>query len=84
MPFTTYILFNPVLDRYYIGSTGNLEDRFSRHNQGRSKATKAGAPHWQIVYTKDFPTRAQAVQWKLSIKMKKRRAFIETLIQNEE
>ncbi len=80
MNFCVYILFQPFLDRYYVGSTANLDERVNRHNQGRSKATKFGAPHWKIVYTKYFETRAQAVQFEFFIKKKKSRLFIISLI----
>jgi len=38
--FITYILYSDKSDRYYVGSTGNLEDRLKRHNTGRSTFTK--------------------------------------------
>jgi putative endonuclease len=60
--FKTYILYSSKIDQYYIGSTGNLSDRLSRHNGGRSSATKKGAPDWIVVYTDSFETRSEAVQ----------------------
>ena len=49
MAFFTYILYSPSSDKYYIGSSGDLNGRLQRHNQGRSKATKYGI-HWKLVY----------------------------------
>jgi putative endonuclease len=82
MTFYTYILYSKKIDRYYIGSTANLEDRLSRHNQGRSKATKAGAPEWTLVFSQQFPSRAEAVARELFLKRMKSRSFIENLIRS--
>ena len=82
MPYFTYILYSKKIDRYYIGSTGNLEDRLSRHKQGRSKATKAGAPDWALVFSEQFPSRSEAVVRELFIKRMKSRSFIENLIRS--
>lgn len=80
MTFYTYILYSKKIDRYYIGSTGNLEERLKRHNQGRSKATKAGAPEWVLVFSQQFPSKAEAVARELFLKRMKSRSFIEKLI----
>ena len=78
--YVCYILFNPVLDRYYIGSTSNLADRLQRHNQGRSKATKAGAPHWELKRCEEFDTLSQARRREAFLKRMKSRLFVEKLI----
>ena len=62
MPFYTYILYAEPIDQFYIGMTANLQDRIQRHNQGRSKATKKGTPHWPVVYFETFPSKAEACQ----------------------
>ena len=79
MAFSTYILYSERVDRYYIGSTGNLVERLHRHNSARSKATKSGIP-WKVVYTENFETRPQAYQREMEIKRKKSRKYIEALI----
>ncbi len=81
MDYFVYILYNPKLDRYYTGSTGDLEDRMKRHNQGRSKATKGGAPYWELAYREKFETRSEAVRRENEIKKKKSRKYIEFLKQ---
>jgi putative endonuclease len=44
MPYLVYILKNEKDGSYYIGSTQDLDARLERHNQGRSKYTKAKGP----------------------------------------
>ena len=77
--FIVYILYSKSLDRYYTGHTANIEDRFLRHNKGRSKATKAGIP-WIIVHTEAFESKSIAYKRELEIKAKKSRTYIEKLI----
>jgi len=77
--FITYILFSEKSDMYYVGSTGNLDDRIKRHNTGRSTFTKRGIP-WKIVYQKKYQTKSEAYQAELYIKSQKSRKYIEDLI----
>ena len=67
--YKAYVLYSERLDKYYVGSTQDLDDRLSRHNAGRSKYTKSGVP-WQLVTSFDFESRSDAV--KLENKIKKR------------
>ena len=63
---------------YYVGSTGNLDDRIKRHNTGRSTFTKRGIP-WKIVYKKEYKTKSEAYKAELHIKSQKSRKYIEDL-----
>ncbi len=77
--YWVYILYSGSRDRYYVGSTGDLEDRLRRHNEGRSQYTRSGAP-WELVHSEGFATRSEAYQRERFIKKKKSRAYIESLI----
>ena len=78
--FKVYILYSAKVNQYYTGSTSDISDRLSRHNGGRSAATKKGAPDWEIVYTESYETRSEAVQREMQIKKMKSRDAIERLI----
>ncbi|MFO7601004.1 MAG: GIY-YIG nuclease family protein [Candidatus Desulfacyla sp.] len=41
MPYYVYIIQSEKGGTYYVGSTQDLNSRLDRHNQGRSKYTKA-------------------------------------------
>lgn len=69
--FFVYILYSKSLDRYYTGHTHSISDRLSRHNSGRSKATKGGIP-WKIVHIESFKTKSEAYTRERSIKAKKK------------
>jgi len=79
MPYTVYILYSASVDRYYVGQTSNLKERLYRHNHSGSKSTKK-ANDWELVYTEEFNTRAEAVTRESAIKKKKSREYIMKLI----
>ena len=57
--FHVYVLKSQKTGRRYVGSCEDLDDRFRRHNNAESKATKHGIP-WTLVHSESFPTRAEA------------------------
>ncbi|MBS1703294.1 MAG: GIY-YIG nuclease family protein [Armatimonadetes bacterium] len=77
--FFVYILWSESRQRFYMGHSADLEDRLTRHNEGRSKATKPGVP-WILKYTEDFETKALAVRRELEIKSWKSADRIKELI----
>jgi putative endonuclease len=77
--FIVYILHSIVTNRYYVGSTHDVQLRLAHHNDGWSRSTKAGRP-WRIVYTEQYPDRSGAVRREYEIKRRKSRKYIETLI----
>ena len=79
MPYHTYILYSSSLDKYYIGSTENIEHRVEEHNSGKGNYTSRGLP-WALVYKEEFATRSEALKREYEIKRKKSRKYIEWLI----
>ena len=79
MIYHVYIIKSKKDGTYYIGQTKNISERIIRHNLGHSKATKGKRP-WDIVYTKEFSTRSEAVCYENELKRKKSRKYIERLI----
>lgn len=65
--YCVYILKSQKTGRYYIGSTGCLDDRIKRHNSGRSQATKKDRP-WDIVLIERYETRQGALKRESQIK----------------
>jgi putative endonuclease len=74
-----YILYSPSKDKFYVGYTYQLADRFLRHQSGRSKSSKAGRP-WLLVYLEGFETSKQAYQREVQIKRRKSRNYLLELI----
>ena len=74
-----YILFSVKLNKYYIGSTPDIERRLEEHNRGKEKFTRTGVP-WKLVYKEIFDDLKLARQREAHIKKMKSRKFIESLI----
>ena len=79
MPYFVYILKSIKEESYYVGSTQDLKSRLERHNQGRSKYTKAKRP-WELVYWEKHQDRAGAMKLEREIKARKSKDYIESLI----
>lgn len=47
--YYTYILFSQTADRYYVGSTDDLERRLEDHKRGKSKYTRQ-VNDWALKY----------------------------------
>jgi putative endonuclease len=79
MEVYTYILYSSKIDRYYVGSTDDIQWRLERHNLGWGRYTNRGVP-WKLVYYESYKTKAEAIKREKEIKMKKSRVYIEKLI----
>ncbi len=83
MNYFTYILYSSKLHRYYYGQTSDLLRRLEEHNSGLTKSTKAGIP-WEIIYSKSFTTRIEAVQFEQKLKKARNKKYIKWFIENSE
>ena len=80
MLYHLYIIQSLIDDSFYVGTAQDLEDRISRHNQGRSKYTKNKRP-WDIVYSEEHPDRSSAMKREYAIKRRKSKDYIAKLIE---
>ena len=77
--FFTYILYSSSRNRYYIGSTSDLDKRLAKHNTNHKGFTgKSG--DWKVIYTEQFEIRELALAREKKIKSWKSRVMIEKLI----
>jgi putative endonuclease len=80
--YFVYILYSSKTDKFYIGSTDNLESRLKHHNCGATPSTKSGAPDWHIVHKEILTDKSSAIKREIEIKRKKSKKYILWLIQN--
>lgn len=80
--YKTYILKSRKNNRFYIGSTNDLERRLEEHNSGKSGFTKSGVP-WEVYHTEEFLERKEAILRERQIKAWKKRSMIEKLRSRE-
>jgi putative endonuclease len=76
---TLYILQSEKHQRYYVGSTDDLNRRLWEHNTGQSKYTKTGIP-WKLVYFHHFDDSKSGLRAERKIKSLKSRRIIGELI----
>ena len=79
MKHYVYIIQSDRDARYYIGSTGDVELRVQRHNEGWTKSTKCRIP-WKLVYVEEYENKSNALKREREIKRKKSREYIERLV----
>ncbi|MBX2907866.1 MAG: GIY-YIG nuclease family protein [Taibaiella sp.] len=79
MSYTVYIIYSPLLDKYYTGHTEDIKKRMNEHNSGMSTFTSK-TNDWVVKYFESFPTREAAMKREKEIKNKKSRKYIEWLI----
>ncbi len=73
------IIYSKSRDRYYFGSSADVENRLIRYNAGATPSTKTGRP-WKIVYTKDSDSKTDALKFENYLKRMKSRKLIVSLI----
>ena len=76
--FTTYILYSEKAHQYYIGQSGNFENRVREHLRSKCKST-CFTDDWTCVFKTDFVTRAEAVAMERKIKSRGVMRFLEDL-----
>ena len=74
-----YILFSKSKNKYYIGSTSNLEERIKKHNSNH-KGFTGNTNDWEVVYSEKFESTQEARLRESQIKKWKSRVMIEKLM----
>ena len=74
-----YILYSHRINKYYIGSTADLNERLQRHNCSHKGFTSTGKP-WEIKYYEVFESKGRAIRREMELKSYKDRNKLEELI----
>jgi len=74
-----YILYSDKTNKYYIGSTNNLERRLRDHNNSNTPSTTFGKP-WNIKFFQEFTDLKIARKIEHQIKKYKSKIIIEKII----
>ncbi len=78
MSYYTYILRSVSTGRFYVGHSANLAKRIAEHNNNRTSAIKNRGP-WELIYSEEFSSRAEASRRERQIKRMKSHRWIEQL-----
>ncbi len=82
MEYYLYILKSTIVDKYYTGISKNPQKRLKYHNTIEKGFTSRYRP-WEIVFTKKFKTKAEAISAEKKVKGWKSKIMIEKLISGE-
>ena len=80
MMYFVYILHSLVLDRYYIGSSQNPQERLNKH-LANHKGFTGKSKDWVICYFEEFETKSEALKRENQIKGWKNKDRIKQLIE---
>ncbi len=76
MSYYVYIIWSEKLNKFYVGSTQDLENRLSEHNNGEDNFTSKGVP-WKLIWNIESENRAEAVRLENKIKKRGIKRFLE-------
>ena len=79
--FTTYVLYSPSFDKIYIGFTSDLDSRILSHNLYATKGYTVRYRPWHVIYTEEFPSKAEALKREKELKSAQGRTFIRKLLE---
>jgi len=73
-----------MIDKYYIGSTSDIEARIFEHNKPshKSKFTRKQVGEWNLVYKEKFKTNSEARKRENQIKRWKSKIKIAELVEH--
>ena len=79
--YFVYIIYSDKLNRYYVGTTDDVERRLSEHNHDfyKNSFTSKGIP-WDLKLSYKTPSSQKAYDLERFIKKMKSRVFIEKIL----
>ena len=79
--YYVYILYSKLADKYYVGSTNNVERRLREHNELAINRFTTKYRPWELkLYFEVGESRSVALQIEKHIKKQKSRKYIEDII----
>ena len=78
MVFTVYILFSEKYKKHYTGFTSDISLRIKSHNEFGNDWTARYRP-WKVIYTKEFETKSESMEYEKWLKTGAGRDFIKKL-----
>ena len=80
--FVVYAIYNPIVNKIYIGQTNDIKARLAAHNNHTfSLSYTARYPgEWKLFYTDEFSTRVEALRREKQLKSYRGREFVRKYI----
>jgi len=77
--YTVYVLLSKSTGRFYTGQTSDLPRRLLEHQSGLARYTRNRGP-WELVFSEEYATRAEAMTRERFFKSGKGRIFLKNLL----
>ncbi|MBP9095640.1 MAG: GIY-YIG nuclease family protein [Ignavibacteria bacterium] len=77
--YYTYILYSETLEKYYCGSTSDVNKRLVEHNSGKTNFTRK-AKDWQIIKFFEFENKSDALRLENKVKARGCKRFLDSLV----
>ncbi|MFH1389749.1 MAG: GIY-YIG nuclease family protein [Candidatus Margulisiibacteriota bacterium] len=77
--WVVYVLRSKLNGRLYIGYTASIKERFTAHNNGKVRSTKAYKPY-KVAYMEEFSDKTEARKREIFLKTGKGREFLKSII----
>ena len=84
MKYYVYVLYSPSFEKIYIGYTSNLQQRLLSHNELATKGWTIKFRPWELLFTEEYITKAEALKREKQLKSAKGREFIWKIIKEKE
>jgi putative endonuclease len=68
MPFYTYIIYSAQIDKNYVGSTENTDERSKKHIRTNSRYTNR-VVYWKFEFLHEFDTKSGSLAFDKKIKI---------------
>ncbi|PWH83467.1 excinuclease ABC subunit C [Algibacter marinivivus] len=83
MSYYVYILYSSKLNKYYVGSSEDVNIRLDKHLQSH-KGFTGKAKDWVLKYTETYDSKSESIRREFQIKKWKSRKMIESLIEKSD
>lgn len=76
--YKVYVLYSYSANKHYTGYTSDLPNRLLSHNIAGNEWT-AGHRPWQVIYTREFESKTEAIKFEKWLKSGVGRDFIKRI-----
>ena len=74
--YNTYVLYSPRFNKIYVGFSGDIHNRLLIHNNPDNRGWTVKFQPWDIFYSEEFMTKAEAMKREKQLKSSRGRVFI--------
>ena len=78
--YSTYVLYSSGFNKIYIGFSSELTNRLMAHNDSRNTGWSSRYQPWELLYSEEYHTKAEAMKREKQLKTCKGRESIHEMV----